>query len=131
MTNLSRRSLLTGLLGAAGLAALAPIARLLPAVPTPALPATGLIEEVGRYESVRFISTADLQRVHDSLRRHSVRMIDDMYYEILVHENYELALRDLPPKAGGLRFTKNGVEVDPRDYIGPDRVWHSVEEYAV
>lgn len=134
MTDLSRRSLLKGLLGAVGLAALA---RLVPAATT----APSLVGEVGRCESVRFITApskplkasvllADIQRVADTLRRNHARMIDDMYYKALVHKDYKWMLGDLPPKAGGLRFTKGGVEVDPRDYFGPDRVWYSVEEYT-
>ena len=128
MPGLTRRGFLTGVFGLAALAVVGPVGASMARPegnggPEPALLLPG-------------VTLGQLRHIGEELNR-NCRMDIAVLTSYSVVGYYEsirfISAKEFyaPPKAGGLRFTKNGVEVDPNDYFGPDRVWYKVEEYTV
>ena len=125
MPGLTRRGFLTGVFGLAALAVVGPVGASMARPegnggPEPALLLPG-------------VTLGQLRHIGEELNRNCVMKESCVGVVGHWHSYRFITTKRLstPPKAGGLRFTKNGVEVDPNDYFGPDRVWYKAEEYSI
>ncbi|MDO8547909.1 MAG: hypothetical protein Q7R68_11200 [Nitrospirales bacterium] len=125
MTPVTRRGLLKGLLGLTALSAIGPV---LPAV----LPVAAAVPALATVNGG--LTLAHLRKIACDLQANAAPMLDEGYF-IGHYESFRFITANEfyapPPRAGGLRFTKDGAEVNPREYFGPDRVWRSTKEHAL